>query len=84
MHLDSNSINYMFNSSFKQTEDFTYPVLPETRCPVLHLECGCLRLPLSVLSREPTVPFPSSGVCLNWVCEKNDLIQRFKMPSLIN
>jgi len=44
MHLDSNSINYMFNSSFKQIEDFTYPVLPETCCLGRHLECGCLRL----------------------------------------
>ena len=36
--------NFMLNSSFKQIEEFTHAVLPETCCPGLLLACGCLRL----------------------------------------
>jgi len=34
----------MLKSSFKQTEEFTYPVLTATCCPGLRLACVCLRL----------------------------------------
>ena len=44
MHIDSSSVKFMFNTYFKQTEEFTYSARTLTCCPGFYLAGGCLRL----------------------------------------
>jgi hypothetical protein len=57
MHIDSNSIKYMYNSSFKHIGGFTYPAFTETCCPGLPLICQCLKLSCGCRVLNPCTMF---------------------------
>ena len=57
----------MFNNSFQQTEEFAYCNFTQNCCLRFRWAFGCLRLSCACRLVNP-VPFPSSGICLYWVC----------------
>ena len=79
IQIHPNTTNFMLNSSFQHTEEFTYSNFIETCCPRLRSECGCLRLSCECrLGSLQYYLLPAVSVFIRFVCGQIIYFSNFK------